>query len=111
MGHTDYLTIADRGFPIPSQQPRVDLSLVDDIPTVPDVLKAIHQEFVIDRIIITEEMQTFSPERVQLLRHMFPGLRMDTVTHLELKSLCAEGKGAVRTGDTCPYANLIVVSG
>lgn len=111
MGHTDYITIADRGFPIPTSQTRVDVSVVDGLPTVPDILSAIDAEFVIDRIIVTEEMKQVSPERFAALESTFPHLRFDTVTHLELKALCADGKGAIRTGDICPYANLIVVSG
>lgn len=111
MGHTDFLTVADKGFPIPDCQQRVDLALVDDIPTVIDVLTAIQAEFVIDRIIVTDEMKEFSPARYTELRDLLPTIRFDAVSHLDLKDLCEEGKGAVRTGDTCPYANLIVVSG
>jgi len=111
VGHTDYITIADRGFPIPSTQNRLDLSVVDGIPMVIDVLAAVYGEFVIDRVIVTEEMQEFSPERFGELQQMFPDLRFDVVTHLELKYLSMEGKGVVRTGDTCPYGNLIIVSG
>lgn len=111
MGHTDYVTICDKGFPIPKSQSRVDLSLIDDIPTVIDVLTAVQFEFVLDRVIVTDEMKQFSPERYSVLINRFPTVRFDTVTHLEFKYLCAEGKGAVRTGDTCSYANVILVSG
>lgn len=111
MGHTDYLTIADRGFPIPANQSRVDLALVDGIPTVLDVLLAIESEFIIDRMIVTDEMMQISRYRYECLRKRFPNLRFDAVPHLALKHLCADGKGVVRTGDTCPYGNLIIVSG
>jgi D-ribose pyranase len=37
--HTNTLVIADRGFPFWPQIETIDLSLVDDIPTVLDVLK------------------------------------------------------------------------
>lgn len=111
MGHTDHITISDRGFPVPTAQSRVDLSLIDGTPTVLDVLAAVHGEFAIDRIIVTEEMREFSPERFEQLQELYPKTRFDAVTHLDLKYLCADGKGTIRTGDNCPYANLIIVSG
>jgi D-ribose pyranase len=33
-GHTDYFTVCDRGFPVPDGPERIDLALVDGIPTV-----------------------------------------------------------------------------
>src|SRR5262245_21984705 len=67
-GHTDYFTISDRGFPVPDGPDRIDLSLVDNIPTVLDVLGAIAQEYQIDRIVITNEMREVSPQRVEDLK-------------------------------------------
>jgi D-ribose pyranase len=110
-GHTDYFTVCDRGFPVPDSPPRLDLALVDDLPTVLDVLRAIHAEFVIDRVVVAEEMATFSPDRMAEMRSLLGEVRIESVPHLALKHLSAEGKATVRTGDTCPYANIIVVSG
>jgi D-ribose pyranase len=110
-GHTDYFLVCDRGFPVPPEPERIDLALVDDLPTVVDVLKAIHAEFVIDRIVIAGEMAQFSPERVEALRELLGDVPIETVSHIELKRLGHDAKATVRTGDTTPYANLIVVSG
>ncbi|MDB5084787.1 MAG: D-ribose pyranase [Bacilli bacterium] len=110
-GHTDLLTICDRGFPVPKGPERLDLALFDNLPTVLDVLAAIDQQFVIDRIIITEEMQEASPERVNQLRQRFPHLRIDLVSHRRFKDICPESRAVIRTGDTTPYANLMIVSG
>jgi D-ribose pyranase len=110
-GHTDILTICDRGFPVPTGPERLDLALVDNIPTVLDVLSAIHKQFVIDRIIITEEMEQISPDRAQTLRSMFPDIKMDTVSHQQLKEICRDSRAVIRTGDTVPYANIMIISG
>ncbi len=110
-GHTDFFTVCDRGFPVPTGPERIDLALVDGIPTVLDVLAAVAAEWSIDRLLITEEMRQVSPNRVAELRGLLPGVPLEVVTHLELKRLAAGAKGTVRTGDTCPYANVIVVSG
>ncbi|SFU84805.1 D-ribose pyranase [Alicyclobacillus macrosporangiidus] len=111
MGHTDYITVCDQGFPVPQEQTRVDLALVSGIPTVLDVLCAIAGEFIIDRVVITQEMREVSPGRVREIEALLPGILLETVSHLELKSLSRSGKGVVRTADTCPYANILVVSG
>jgi D-ribose pyranase len=109
-GHTDYFTICDRGFPVPDGPERIDLSLVDDIPTVINVLKAIAEEYQIDRVVITNEMIEVSPMRVEELK-VIVGEKLEAISHIELKRLSQSGKATIRTGDTCPYGNIIVVSG
>ncbi len=110
-GHTDYFTICDRGFPVPIGPERIDLALTDDLPRVLDVLRAIDAEFIIDRIIVAEEAELFSAEYVAHLRSLREGIAVETVPHLELKHLSQQGRATIRTGDTTPYANILVVSG
>jgi D-ribose pyranase len=110
-GHTDYLLITDRGFPVPEEPQRIDLALVNDKPTVLDVLAAIEAEWSIDRVVITEEMALVSPHRVREIESLLPGVSIETISHIELKRLGHGAKATIRTGDTCPYANLIIVSG
>lgn len=110
-GHTDYFLITDRGFPVPMEPERIDLALVDDLPTVLDVLRAVHQEFEIDRIVVAEEMEQFSPNRLRELRELLGDIPIEAVSHIELKRLGHDARASIRTGDTTPYANLIVVSG
>lgn len=111
LGHTDYFTICDQGFPVPVGPPRIDLALVDNIPTVLDVLRAVNREWLIDRVIVASEMIEFSPDFFQQLRALLPDTPYEAVSHLELKRLARESRGTVRTGDTVPYSNLILVSG
>jgi D-ribose pyranase len=111
MGHTDFFTICDRGFPAPEGPERIDLALIDDVPTVLDVLRAVLAEWSIDRVLITDEMAEVSPARVDALRELLGDVPLERVSHLELKRLAQSARGTVRTGDTVPYANIIVVSG
>ena len=110
-GHTDYFTVCDRGFPVPVGPERIDLALTDDIPTVLDVLRAVLAEWSADRILITTEMGDISPGRVSALRDLIGDVPLERVSHLELKRLARSARATVRTGDTVPYANIIVVSG
>ena len=110
-GHTDFFTVCDRGFPVPDGPERIDLALVDDVPTVLDVLRAVAAEFAIDRLVVTHEMSEAAAERVAALRDLLPDVPLEPVSHLDFKRLSATAKATVRTGDTTPYANVIVVSG
>ncbi len=110
-GHTDYFTICDAGFPVPPEPERIDLTLVAGQPTVIDVLTAVRDEFSIDRVLITTEMEEVSPGLVKQLQDLLGTTPLETVSHLELKQLGHEGRATIRTGDTTPYANIIVVSG
>ena len=110
-GHTDYFTICDRGFPVPVGPERIDLALTDGIPSVLDVLRAVLSEWSADRVLITNEMGEISPGRVAALRDLVGNIPLERVSHVELKRLSQSSRATVRTGDTVPYANIIVVSG
>jgi D-ribose pyranase len=110
-GHTDYFTICDRGFPVPEGPERIDLALMDDIPTVLDVLAAIVAEWSLDRVLITHEMNAISPDRIAEMQVLLGDVPFERVSHGQLKRLAQGARATVRTGDTVPYANIIVVSG
>lgn len=110
-GHTDVLTICDRGFPVPVGVERVDLALIDDIPTVLDVLRAMDGQFVMDTVIIAEEMKEASAHRYEQLRREFSHLRFRVESHPRLKQISLHSRAVIRTGDSVPYANIVVVSG
>jgi D-ribose pyranase len=110
-GHTDYFTICDRGFPVPLGPERIDLALVEGIPTVLDVLRAVHEEFIIDRIVVAEEAEIVSAAFVAALRDLLGSARLMTMAHVELKELSQGARATIRTGDATPYANILVFSG
>lgn len=110
-GHTDCFVLADKGYPIPNDMQRVNLGFMDNHPTVLEVLTALSTEMNIDRLIVTDEMFDISPDRVEELQQMLPGIQMERINHVEFKNLSNSAFGAVKTADTCPYANLMVVSG
>src|SRR5271156_4958833 len=53
--HTNTLVISDRGFPFWPQIETVDISLIDDIPRVLDVLQALRKNLVIAQVFMAEE--------------------------------------------------------
>ena len=110
--HTNALVIADRGFPFWPTIETVDLSLVDGVPTVLQVLAAVRQNFVIGEAYMAEEfLQVNSPATRRAFVAHCKGLRLNHEPHSELKKRVPGAIGLVRTGDTVQYANMILVSG
>ncbi|HSW48832.1 MAG TPA: D-ribose pyranase [Bryobacteraceae bacterium] len=109
--HTNTLVIADRGFPYWPQVETVDVSLVDGIPKVLDVLRAIRANFVLGRIFMAEEFRAVN-DQPTLLEFEQAALGVPVVfePHLDLKKRVPQAVGLIRTGDTVPYANMILES-
>ncbi len=109
--HTNVLVIADRGFPFWPQIETIDLSLVDDLPTVAQVLDAILPGFVIGRVFAAEEFRTHNPPaRIEALQGRLGSRPLHFEPHVEFKRRVPAAIGLIRTGDTIPYANLILES-
>jgi len=103
--------IADRGFPYWPMIESVDLLLVDDIPRVLDVLCAIRPNFVICRITMAEEFRQHNSSLVlNEFSQAMAGLDVHFEPHLEFRKRVPQAIGLIRTGDTIPYANMILES-
>ena len=55
--HTNTIVIADRGFPFWPQIETIDISLVDDVPRVLDVIRALRPNFNVARAWMAEEFE------------------------------------------------------
>jgi len=110
--HTNILVIADRGFPFWPQIVTVDISLVDDIPTVIDVVNALRPNFVIGRAWMAEEFQQQNDAVTNdRFRAALSGVPLDFEPHIELKRRVPTAIGLIRTSDTIQYGNVILQSG
>ena len=110
--HTNLLVIADRGFPSWPGIETVDLSLVDDIPKVLDVLAALRQHCSFGQAYMAEEFLAHNGAEVQQeFRAAFEGMPLAFEPHeAAFKRRVPVAVGLIRTGDTIQYANLILVS-
>lgn len=109
--HTNTLVIADRGFPFWPQIETIDISLVDNIPRVLDVLKAIQENFVIGKILMAEEFRkTNESNTVRDFEQCFGNIPVTFEAHEEFKKRVPAAIGLIRTGDTIQYANMILES-
>jgi D-ribose pyranase len=110
--HTNMLVIADRGFPFWPMIETVDISLVDGLPTVLEVLKAVRLNFEAREAIMAQEFKAENtPEVQQQFASSLAGIPVTFEAHLDLKKRVPQAIGLIRTGDTTQYANVILISG
>jgi D-ribose pyranase len=110
--HTNLLVIADRGFPFWPMIETVDISLVDGIPTVLQVLNAIRPNFVIAEIHMAKEFTEVNTTDVQQqFGTAASGVPLIFEPHVDLKKRVPQAIGLIRTADTIQYANMILISG
>jgi D-ribose pyranase len=109
--HTNTLVIADRGFPYWPQVETIDISLVDDIPRTLDVLEAIRRNFVIGRVFMAQEFLAVNDAGSRAaIEQALAGIPLVWEHHEEFKKRVPHAVGLIRTGDTTPYANMILES-
>jgi D-ribose pyranase len=109
--HTNTLVIADRGFPFWPQIDTVDISLVDDVPTVLQVLLAVRGSCVIGKAWMAKEFLRANHKRTQAqFVAALKGASVKFEPHVELKKRVPNAIGLIRTGDTTQYGNIILES-
>ena len=111
MGHTDSLVIADAGLPVPEGVPCLDISLTRGIPSFIQALQAVAGELVIESCITAAELPDKNPNIWKELQAALSGLPCEQVPHEMFKKRTAEAKAVIRTGETSPYANVILIAG
>lgn len=107
LGHTDTFVIGDAGLPVLPGVARVDLAVSFGVPGFAEVLDAVLAEVEVEGAVIAAEASD-SPAGA-LLAARLPGA--ETVPHAEFKQLTGQARFVVRTGETTPYANVIVRCG
>lgn len=119
LGHTDKITIADAGLPIPSSVERIDLALTQGIPDFMSVLQTVTHEMQIEAVILAEEIKTINPSLFNeilsylnlLEQEQKKPIQIMYVSHEAFKKQLTENKAVIRTGECTPYANIVLFSG
>jgi D-ribose pyranase len=110
--HTNALVIADRGFPFWPMIETVDLSLVDGVPTVLQVLAAIRANGSYSQAFMAQEFQSNnSVAACTAFANGLSGITTKFEPHVEFKKRVPGAIGLIRTGDTVQYANMVLISG
>lgn len=109
--HTNTLVIADRGFPSWPRLEIIDLSLIDDIPTVLQVVNALRGNFRVGAAWMASEFAGANlPQTRARYEQALEGVALTRLPHNEFKKRVESATGLIRTGDTTQYGNLILES-
>ncbi|GAB6929782.1 D-ribose pyranase [Paenibacillus sp. JCM 10914] len=111
LGHTDQIVVCDVGLPIPPGVEKIDLALTYGTPSFMDVVEAIADDMVVEKIIIAKEMKSENRETLQYIHERFLDCEVEAWSHEQLKSLTQQAKAVIRTGEAKPYANCILQAG
>lgn len=113
LGHTDCIAIGDCGLPIPDETERIDLALAFGVPTFMQTLTEVVKDMKVEKLVLAEEIKEQNPEVLAQVEALFQGQGIETafVPHTELKERTRSCKAVIRTGETTPYANIILQSG
>ena len=110
--HTNALVIADRGFPFWPMIKTVDVSVVDDLPTVLQLIAAARANHNFTQAYQAREFLKNNPPAVrQKFATALKGVPTTFEPHMEFKKRVPHAIGLIRTGDTVQYANTILISG
>lgn len=119
LGHTDTLTIADAGLPIPAGPQRIDLALTPGTPDFMQVVKAVTLEMQVESALIAEEIKQHNPqlhsELLALLealqQHQGNSIAVRYISHEQFKQQTQRSQAVIRSGECSPFANVILSAG
>jgi D-ribose pyranase len=111
LGHGDRIALADCGLPVPKGVWCIDLAVVMGTPSFQEVVKAVADELVIQRIIVAQEMRVSNPRQYDFIKSLFHGIPVEEIPHANFKERLKDVKAIIRTGEATPYSNVILESG
>lgn len=116
LGHMDEIVIGDAGLPIPKDVAVIDLAVTAGIPSIFDLLKVIRTELAVEKILIAQETgmslkNRLTTEVKDWETTQQKDISIEELSHEDFKRRTRSAKTVIRTGETTPYANVILVSG
>lgn len=111
LGHTETLCVGDCGLPVPRGTRVIDVSVSAGIPAFLDVLNAISEELVVESIIVATEIDEKNPAVMDGIKRCVGDVPVKRVPHETLKDMLKCAKCVIRTGETSPFANVLLVGG
>ncbi|KAF6680496.1 MULTISPECIES: D-ribose pyranase [Pantoea] len=119
LGHTDTLTIADAGLPIPAGPQRIDLALTPGTPDFMQVVNAVALEMQVESALIAEEIKQHNPPLHSALvavlealqQHQGNIITISYTSHEQFKQQTQRSQAVIRSGECSPFANVILSAG
>ncbi|MBB1229016.1 D-ribose pyranase [Pantoea agglomerans] len=119
LGHTDTLTIADAGLPIPAGPQRIDLALTPGTPDFMQVVNAVVLEMQVESALIAGEIKQHNPQLHSALvavlealqQHQGNIITISYTSHEQFKQQTQRSQAVIRSGECSPFANVILSAG
>ena len=109
--HTDMLTVADAGLPVPETTQRIDLALKPGVPGFLETLEVVLVEMFVEKAYVSEDTLKMSPQIYAGIQKLLGEVPIETMSHVEFKKLTGSSKAIIRTAEFTPFANVILVAG
>jgi D-ribose pyranase len=109
--HTDMLTVADAGLPVPNGVERIDLALKRGVPGFLETLEVVLSEMYVEKAYVSEDILVRNPQIYEGIKALLGEVPIATLPHEEFKRMTGSTKAVIRTGEFTPYANVILVAG
>lgn len=111
LGHTDQITIADAGLPVPEGVKKIDLALQLDDPSFIKVLQTVIEDTAVEKVILAKEIKDDNPDQLQAIQdHLDENVSSSFVSHADFKESTKQSKAIIRTGEATPFSNIILQS-
>jgi D-ribose pyranase len=76
------------------------------------VFEAVWAELAVESVTFADESKQHNPSIVALAERLAQqGVGVETISHADFKQRCTQACAIVRTGETAPYANVILHAG
>lgn len=110
LGHTDQITIADVGLPVPDGVKKIDLALKLGTPTFIEVLEEVLMDMAVEKVILAEEIKVDNESQLDAIHQLVDTNEVAFVSHESFKKQTGQSKAIIRTGEATPFSNIILQS-
>lgn len=110
LGHTDTICIGDCGLPVPAGVQKIDLALCFGTPSFEDVVRLLKKNMQCEAIHVASPIEIENAHNYGVLKELYPEDRYTwyRTSHEEFKKKTETCKCIIRTGETTPFANVIL---
>ncbi|MCT1797264.1 D-ribose pyranase [Aerococcus viridans] len=110
LGHTDQITIADAGLPVPDGVKKIDLALKLGTPSFIEVLEEVLKDMAVEKVILAEEIKVDNESQLDAIHQLVDTNEVTLVSHEAFKKQSGQSKAIIRTGEATPFSNIILQS-
>lgn len=108
LGKGDVIVIGSSDFSIPEGATLIDISLVEGVPSVEQVLKAVTMDFDFTSLTVCDELGEGFESIKEELKNISGKKDPESLTFRQLKVVSKNAKFVVRTGDNNEFKSIIL---